>query len=108
MKRRNFIKKTALATAAFGIPTLVPASVFGKNAPSNTIQIGQIGAGRIAREHDLPSTWKHEVARIVAVSDLDSKRMLEGKQYIEAAYAEKMGKPYLEVKTFGDYRELLL
>ncbi|MFM7629739.1 MAG: Gfo/Idh/MocA family protein [Algoriphagus sp.] len=108
MKRRNFIKKTALATAAFGIPTLVPASVFGKNSPSNTIHIGQIGAGRIAREHDLPSTWKHEVARIVAVSDLDSKRIQEGKQYIEAAYAEKMGKPYLEVKTYGDYRELLL
>ena len=30
MERRDFMKKTALATAAFGIPTLVPASVLGK------------------------------------------------------------------------------
>jgi hypothetical protein len=57
MQRRDFMKKTALATAAFGIPTLVPASVLGKNAPSNKIQIAQIGCGRIARDHDLPGVW---------------------------------------------------
>ena len=96
------MKKTALATAAFGIPTLVPASVFGKNAPSNKIQIAQIGCGRIARDHDLPGVWKHDVARIVAVSDLDSKRMAEGKQFIEDHYTKKMGSPYLDVKQVGD------
>ena len=106
MQRRDFMKKTALATAAFGIPTLVPASVFGKNAPSNKIQIAQIGCGRIARDHDLPGVWKHDVARIVAVSDLDSKRMAEGKQFIEGHYTQKMGSPYLDVKQVGDYRDL--
>ena len=106
MERRDFMKKTALATAAFGIPTLVPASVFGKNAPSNKIQIAQIGCGRIARDHDLPGVWKHDVARIVAVSDLDSKRMAEGKQFIEGHYTQKMGSPYLDVKQVGDYRDL--
>lgn len=30
MERRDFMKKSALATAAFGFPTIVPASVFGK------------------------------------------------------------------------------
>ena len=106
MERRDFMKKTALATAAFGIPTLVPASVLGKNAPSNKIQIAQIGCGRIARDHDLPGVWKHDVARIVAVSDLDSKRMAEGKQFIEDYYTQKMGSPYLDVKQVGDYRDL--
>lgn len=106
MERRDFIKKTALATAAFGIPTLVPSSVLGKNAPSNKIQIAQIGCGRIARDHDLPGVWKHDVARIVAVSDLDSKRMAEGKQFIENHYTQKMGSPYLDVKQVGDYRDL--
>lgn len=108
MERRDFMKKTALATAAFGIPTIVPASVFGKNAPSNKINIGQIGCGRIAREHDLPGTWRHEVARIVAVSDVDSKRMADGKKLIEDYYTKKMGSPYLDVKQYGDYREMLL
>lgn len=108
MERRDFMKKTALATAAFGIPTIVPASVFGKNAPSNRITIGQIGCGRIAREHDIPGTWRHDVAQFVAVSDVDSKRMEDGKKYIEEYYTKKMGKPYVDVKQYGDYREMLL
>ncbi len=108
MQRRDFMKKTALATAAFGIPTLIPASVLGKNAPSNNIHIAQIGCGRIAREHDLPGIWKHDKARVVAVADLDSKRMLDGKKLIEEYYTQKMGTPYLNVKTYTDYRELLL
>ena len=108
MERRDFMKKTALATAAFGIPTIVPASVFGKNAPSNRITIGQIGCGRIAREHDIPGTWRHEVAQFVAVSDVDSKRMADGKKLIEEYYTKKTGKPYVDVKQYGDYREMLL
>ena len=108
MERRDFMKKTALATAAFGIPTIVPASVFGKNAPSNRINIGQIGCGRIAREHDIPGTWRHEVAQFVAVSDVDSKRMADGKKLIEEYYTKKTGKPYVDVKQYGDYREMLL
>ena len=108
MKRRDFIVKTAVAGAAFGFPTIVPASVFGKNAPSNKINIGQIGCGRIARDHDMPGTWRHDVARIIAVSDLDSKRMADGKKYVEEYYTKKMGTPYIDVKQYGDYREMLL
>jgi myo-inositol 2-dehydrogenase/D-chiro-inositol 1-dehydrogenase len=108
MQRRDFMKTTALATAAFGFPTIVPASVFGKNAPSNRINIGQIGCGRIAREHDLPGTWRHEVAQFVAVSDVDSKRMADGKKLIEAYYTKRNGSPYVDIKEYGDYREMLL
>jgi myo-inositol 2-dehydrogenase/D-chiro-inositol 1-dehydrogenase len=107
MKRRNFIKTTALATAAFGFPTIVPASVFGKNAPSNMINIGQIGCGRIARDHDLPGVLQHDMARIVAVSDVDSNRMADGKKLVESYYTKKMGSPYLDVKQYADYHEML-
>ncbi|WP_111669686.1 Gfo/Idh/MocA family protein [Algoriphagus litoralis] len=108
MERRDFMKKSALATAAFGFPTIVPASVFGKNAPSNKINIGQIGCGRIAREHDLPGIWRHDVARIVAVGDVDSKRMADGKKLVEDYYTKKLGEKYMDVKQYGDYREMLL
>lgn len=108
MKRRDFIKNSALAGSILGFPTIVPASVFGKNAPSNKINIGQIGCGRIARYHDLPGTWIHDVARIVAVSDVDSKRLQEGKELVEEYYTQKMGKPYINVKQYGDYKEMLL
>jgi predicted dehydrogenase len=81
----------------------------GKDAPSNKINIGQIGCGRIARTHDLPGTWKHEKARIMAVCDLDRHRTEETKQLVEEYYTKKTGQSnYIDVKMYDDYREMLL
>ena len=42
MKRRDFVKKGSVGlVAGLTIPSIVPSSVFGKNAPSNKINIGQ-------------------------------------------------------------------
>ena len=71
MKRRSFLNNTIKGAAMMAIPTIVPSSVFGKNAPSNKLNNGQIGVGRIARDHDLPGTWQHVAARIMAVFELD-------------------------------------
>lgn len=110
MNRRKYLKTSLFATTGIiTVPTIVPASVFGKSAPSNKINIGQIGCGRIAREHDLAETLKYDVARVVAVAELDSVRGQKGKEYIEKFYAEKKGKPnYVDVKIYGDYREMLM
>jgi predicted dehydrogenase len=110
MERREFLNKT-LKTAAFGIamPTIVPSSVFGKNAPSNKVNIGQIGCGRIARDHDLASTLKHDSARIMAACDVDRNRLEDGKKLIDGFYAKKMGNDkYMDTKMYDDYREMLL
>lgn len=87
------------------MPTIVPCSVFGQGAPGSKIQIGQIGCGRIANEMDLPGILKHDIARVVAVCDLDSKRLARAKERVEKFYAGKGAT--VEVKGFGDYRELL-
>lgn len=110
MKRRNFINKTALGTAAaVGFPSIVPASVLGKDAPSNKINIGQIGCGRIAVSHDMHDTLKFDEARIMAVCDLDSIRVDKAKAFVDKAYQEKTGKKnYMDTKTYADYREMLL
>ena len=83
VSRRKFlqtsVKATAFTTIALGIPSIVPSSVFGKNAPSNRINIGAIGTGRISRGHDLPGVWKYDFAQVVAVCDVDTKRAAEGK-----------------------------
>jgi predicted dehydrogenase len=110
--RRSFLKTTAKGTAgiiaASMFPTIVPSSVFGKNAPSNKINIGQIGFGRIGSSHDLPEVIKNEAAHVIAVADLDKNRLAKGKVWIEKKYAERTGKEnYLEVKTYDDYHELL-
>ncbi len=109
INRRDYLKKAALGVAgAVFMPTIVPSNVFGKDAPSNKINIGQIGFGRIAQTHDLPETLKYDVARVMAVSDLDSNRKQQGKQFIEQWYAEKKGKKnYMDVKTYDDFRQML-
>ena len=109
ISRRNYLKTTLLGSAGMLLtPTILPASVFGKKAPSNRIQIGQIGFGRIGKEHDLPDTLRFDAARVMAVCDLDDKRKTLGKQWIEQKYAQKMDKPnYIDVKMYDDYREML-
>lgn len=110
MKRRNFIKNSAWGTAgALVVPHIIPSHVLGKNAPNSKIQVGQIGFGRIARSHDLPETIKHmDLARVVAVSDVDRDRMDQGKQWVQEYYKGKnKGDDYMNVSTFQDYRDLL-
>ncbi|WP_276366640.1 Gfo/Idh/MocA family oxidoreductase [Chryseolinea sp. H1M3-3] len=109
--RRKFlqtsVKATALSTVALGFPSIVPASVFGKHAPSNRINVGAIGVGRISRIHDMPGVWKTDFAQIVAVCDLDTKRAAEGKQLVNEYYTKRDGKPFDGVKEYHDYRELI-
>ena len=48
------------------------------------------------------------MARYVAVCDLDTVRIADAKNLIEQAYAKKFGAgKYAELKTYGDYREML-
>lgn len=109
--RRSFIKNTIKGTAGAalfaGAPSIVPASVFGKYAPSNRVNVGSIGAGRIARDWDIPGTMKSEMSQVIAVCDLDSKRLQSGKTFIDDFYAKK-GKPgYNSTKTYEHYEDLI-
>ncbi len=109
MKRRKFISKTLAVTAGtFAFPVIVPSSVLGKNPPSDMINIGQIGFGRIAMTHDLAETLKYETARVTAVADYDSARLAKGKEFVENFYTKKTGKKgYVDVKTYDDYHDLI-
>ncbi len=110
MQRRKFLQTTMIGTAATVVfPTIVPASVLGKNAPSNKINIGQIGCGRIARDHDMPGTMQHDISRMIAVCDLDKNRLADGKRLVEDYYRKKTGQENpINVKMYDDYREMLL
>src|SRR4029453_6300232 len=106
--RREFLGNTVKASAILAIPTIVPASVFGKKAPSNRINVAAIGTGRISRGHDIPGVWQYDYAQLMAVCDLDSKRAEEGKKLGNDYYTNREGKPFVGVKLYTDYRELLL
>jgi predicted dehydrogenase len=105
-----FIKNSVVASSTIiAIPTIVPSSVFGKSAPSNKIQIGQIGCGRIATSHDMTEIFNYDQARYIAVCDLDKNRKDAGKKLVENAYSKQTGQDnYLDVKMYDDYHELLL
>jgi predicted dehydrogenase len=107
VSRRSFLKTAAGAAAVAGFPTIVPSSVFGQMAPSNRINVGAIGVGRISRVHDLPGIWQYDDVRIMAVCDLDANRVEAGKTLINETYAKKTGKPYDGVTGYHNYHDLL-
>ena len=109
MKRRNFIKKTSTTSAAtFLAPTILPSGIFGKTTANKKINIGQIGCGRIAREHDMPGVMQYDNARLIAVCDVDSNRMKDAKKLVETYYSKKTGSnKAVDVKMYGNYKKML-
>lgn len=109
MKRRTFITNSVTAAAGtFIIPTIVPSSVIGKNPPSDRINIGWIGCGRQGRG-DVIQVMGFDTAMVTAVSDVDSNRMILGKQFVDGFYTKKTGNDtFSNAKTFADYKDMLL
>jgi myo-inositol 2-dehydrogenase/D-chiro-inositol 1-dehydrogenase len=110
MKRRSFLKNTLATTAGtFVVPSIISSDVIGKNPPGDKINIGIIGCGRIARDHNIPEILNYDTARVIAVCDLDSNRMADGKLLIDNLYKNKTGKTNpVDVKMYEDYRKMLL
>ena len=110
--RRKFLGDSTKALLGTGIalrlPSIVPASVFGKNAPSNRINVAAIGTGRISRGHDMPGVWKHSYAQLVAVCDVDAARAAAGQKLVNDYYSKRDNKNWDGVKIYSDHRELLL
>jgi predicted dehydrogenase len=102
MPREQISRRSILKTAAVaGFPAIVPSTVFGQNAPSNRINIGAIGVGRISRGHDLPAIQKVNYARVIAVCDLDASRVEQGQALVNGFYSVN------STKGYRDYHELL-
>ena len=102
--RRDFVR-TAAVTAAVA-PLIVPSRFFGAEAPSNRIRVGHIGCGRIGQSHDMPGVANAKLADVVAVCDLDSRRLASGKANVERLFrAAQLAVPTID--TYADYHELL-
>jgi len=106
--RRQFLKGSAVAAAGFLAPTIVPASVFGADAPSNRITIGFVGVGRMG-SGDMRELLGFKEAQIIAVCDVDANRVRNAQKTVEAHYAKQSaGGTYKGCATFGDYRDLVV
>jgi hypothetical protein len=105
LSRRSFIQKTATAACLAGIaPQIVPSSVLGadgQTAPSNQITVGFIGTGDHGMGWNLPPYLRHKSARVIAVCDVDGKRLDRAKQTVDERYKNE------DCFTTKDFREVL-
>lgn len=100
--RRDFMKATVCAGA---FPTIIPATVLGADSPSHNVHIAQIGCGRIAASMDVRGFLRTTKTRVVAVCDLDSRRLIEMRRFVEKAYAKRGNRGI--VATAHDFHDLL-
>jgi predicted dehydrogenase len=102
--RRSFLKTAGLVALAG--PFILTSRLRGASVANTRIRVGQIGCGRIAREHDMPGVLGSGLAEIVAVADLDSKRAEAGARWIDE-YHRQHDRQGAHVAVYQNYRELL-
>ena len=102
VNRRGFLKGAAFASAPLVLPGCA-ALTFSSN---EKIRVAVIGLGRIASSFEMPGVLRRmDIARIVAVCDLDSRRVDFAKQKLEKAYRAKGFAGYT-VDAYHDYKEV--
>jgi predicted dehydrogenase len=110
ISRRQFIEKTAVATAAVAMPAIVPASALGRGGqkpPSERITIGMIGVGYQSRGH-LNFLIRHPDVKVVAVCEVDKTRREDAKKIADDWYsADTTSGTYKGCDAYVDFRELV-
>jgi len=104
LSRRCFIRKAVATGALVAAPRIVPSSALGRDehtAPSERITLGFIGIGQHGFDVNLRAYLRHKDAQVVAVCDVDHKRMLRAATYINRHYGNT------GCRKFGDFRELI-
>lgn len=107
ISRRKFIKAAATTVLA---PAIVPSTVLGPKAPSNTMLMGCIGVGRqgVGNMQELIYRGLETGARVVAVCDVDSHRVEDAQWLADKIYTMELGKNYTKgCAAYHDFRELL-
>jgi len=99
--RRAFLKRSLACGAAIAAPHIITGRVFGADAPSNRVNVGQIGCGNIGSNYHIPILSREDDVRIVAVADAYKSR--------RDGAAARLNKKYGEgtTKAHADFREIL-
>ncbi len=99
ISRRQFL---TVAGAALSAPFILPSGLRGATAPSNRINVGLIGCGRMAQGH-LVSLAYEKTVRIAALCDVDSRRL----QAMAGSLRQWRPEEGKSVRQYRDYRALL-
>ena len=105
--RREFLKRSALTGAALALPTFVPATVFGADAPSNRITMGLIGMGLMMGSHHHIMLGRDD-AQVLAICDVDRAKRERAKSQTEKAYGAKQSSgAYKGCDAYNEYERII-
>ncbi len=103
MNRRDLLRTTALAGGALALPTVVPSTVFGAAAPSNTVALAALGVGQRGYGNNWHSFARYGDVRYLAACDAFASRR---DRFAAQINAKKYGGKSV-CKSQGDFREVL-
>ncbi len=95
--RRQFL---LLAGAAAALPTLLPASALGADAPSRRITLGVVGSGNMGTSN-LRAFLREKDCQIVAACDVDQQHLNQAVGIINRTNKTK------DCQRYRDFRELM-
>lgn len=98
LSRRTAVKSLL---AAAGAPLVLPARLFGADAPSRQITLGCIGLGIHGTGVNLASFLNEDAARVVAVCDVFASRREHAKKMVDGKYQNS------DCRAVADFREIL-
>ena len=101
--RRDFLRRTAMVSAAVAAPMIIPATALGKGgrpAPSNRITMGCIGVGSQGTGN-MQGFLKSPEAQIVSVCDVDRDHRDNAANIVNKVYGDN------GCKAYHDFREML-
>ena len=109
LTRRGFLRNSVGAVAGAAMaPTIVPASVFGADAPSSRITVGMIGMGRQAYYSNVKTFLGFSDVQVVAVCDVDAWRLENARKAVDEYYAKgQRSGAFKDCSVYRDYRDLL-
>ncbi|MBN2588264.1 MAG: Gfo/Idh/MocA family oxidoreductase [Sedimentisphaerales bacterium] len=106
LTRRDFLQKAAAVGAAMSIPSIVPSTVFGANAPSNRITMGMVGMGGQMGGHLRGMLSRNDV-QVLAVCDVHQGRLMQAKQNVESTYGGNTASgTYKGCDAYNEYETL--
>ena len=99
--RRQFLKNASLGAGALALPTIVPAGVFGKNAPSNRVTLAALGTGGRGTSNISAHFLSMPDVQVVAACDCFKSRRDHLAAKVNNKYKGKV------CKAYADFRNVL-
>jgi predicted dehydrogenase len=101
LPRRDFLRLAAAGGAAVSLPNVFTTPLLGATAPSNRVNVGQIGCGNIGGNYHIPTLSAMADVRIVAVADAYKSRRDAAAAKLNGQYGQGT------VSAYADFREIL-